>query len=165
MAGRSWSPVVVEPVCHTVRPRDVVCSSGVAGPAGSVLLVSCEPGPPGGGGLVGVAWSSRPGCGRGRLSSGLRRSGVPVRLFVWFQLGLSLCVQGRIPPCGWLALPPRPVGSGSGVGFGLEVDTPSRWSGAAVLWPEAFRCSCSPVCVVSARSLPVCSGDVAPWDW
>jgi hypothetical protein len=65
-----------------------------------------------------------------RLLSRSRRSGVPVRLSVWFEIGLSLCLQGRIPPCGWFASPPPPVGSGSSDGFGLEVDTPPVGEGA-----------------------------------
>ena len=106
LAGRSpsrppWSPAVDGSVGHTALPLDVVCSSGSAGQAGSILLVWCERPPPGGGGALWFGLELTPGCGLGWSSIGLRRSGVPVRLFVWFEIGLSLCVQGRIPPCSW----------------------------------------------------------------
>jgi len=150
-------------VRHTAHPWLWVCSRSLDPRLGRVgpplLLLRPSSSPEVGGWSVGLEPRTPAVVELGPCSLGLRRSGVPVCLFVCSQIGGSLLFQGRIPPRGGCVFRRRGPKAAGAVWDVARRSTPHRWV-VRFSRPEALSSlrSCSPVCVFSDRWLPVVSG-------
>ena len=138
---------------HTAHPWLWVCSRSLDPRPGRVgpplLLLRPSSSPEVGGWSVGLKPRTPAVVELGPCSVGLRRSGVPVCLFVCSQIGVSLLFQGRIPPCGGCVFSRRGPKAAGAVWDVARRSTPHRWV-VRVSRPEALSSvwSCSPVCGV-----------------